>query len=147
VKPYYEHAGITIYHGDSRDVLPVECDLIVSDPPYGARLDTGKLNRIGAPARYEWHGVEDWGGVDVARILAMGKPTVLFGANFFSSLLPDHGGWIVWDKQTDGFAQGSPAELAWSNYLRNLRMSGSTTAGSRPAGTRSSTRCRSRSCS
>ena len=21
-KPYYEHAGITIYHGDCRDVLP-----------------------------------------------------------------------------------------------------------------------------
>jgi hypothetical protein len=22
VKPYYEHAGITIYHGDCREVLP-----------------------------------------------------------------------------------------------------------------------------
>ncbi len=26
MKPYYEHAGITIYHGDCRDVLPVSRD-------------------------------------------------------------------------------------------------------------------------
>jgi site-specific DNA-methyltransferase (adenine-specific) len=34
--PYYEHAGITIYHGDCRDVLPhITADALVSDPPYG----------------------------------------------------------------------------------------------------------------
>jgi len=36
LKPYYEHAGITIYHGDCREVLPrVSADVIVTDPPYG----------------------------------------------------------------------------------------------------------------
>ena len=34
--PYFERAGITIYHGDCREVLPmVEADVIVTDPPYG----------------------------------------------------------------------------------------------------------------
>lgn len=36
MKPYYEHAGITIYHGDCREVLPAvrgDC-VVVSDPPY-----------------------------------------------------------------------------------------------------------------
>lgn len=34
--PYYEHAGITIYHGDCRDVLPsVQADALVTDPPFG----------------------------------------------------------------------------------------------------------------
>lgn len=39
--PYYhdEHAGITIYHGDCRDVLPTladgSVDLVLTDPPYG----------------------------------------------------------------------------------------------------------------
>ena len=35
--PYYSHAGITIYHADSRDVLPTlgKFDLLVTDPPYG----------------------------------------------------------------------------------------------------------------
>jgi DNA modification methylase len=36
VKPYYEQDGITIYHGDSRDVLPTlpSVSLVVTDPPY-----------------------------------------------------------------------------------------------------------------
>lgn len=35
--PYYEHGGITIYHGDCRDVLPQlgGIDSVVTDPPYG----------------------------------------------------------------------------------------------------------------
>jgi hypothetical protein len=36
VTPYYEQDGITIYHGDCRDVLPsVRADCGVTDPPYG----------------------------------------------------------------------------------------------------------------
>jgi site-specific DNA-methyltransferase (adenine-specific) len=37
--PYYSHAGITIYHGDCRDILPhVTADVVVTDPPYGMNL-------------------------------------------------------------------------------------------------------------
>ena len=37
MKPYYEHAGITIYHGDCREVLPTirDCDCVITSPPYG----------------------------------------------------------------------------------------------------------------
>jgi DNA modification methylase len=36
ISPYYERDGVTIYHGDMRDVLPVlpSVDLVVTDPPY-----------------------------------------------------------------------------------------------------------------
>ena len=36
MKPYYEHKGITIYHGDCREVLPTLSGirLVVTDPPY-----------------------------------------------------------------------------------------------------------------
>lgn len=36
MKPYYEHAGITIYHGDCREILPglPKCDAVITDPPY-----------------------------------------------------------------------------------------------------------------
>lgn len=40
VKPYYEEPGITIYHGDCREILPdmrlnVPETLILTDPPFG----------------------------------------------------------------------------------------------------------------
>ena len=38
-KPYYEHGGITIYHADCREILPLlepgSVDCIFTDPPYG----------------------------------------------------------------------------------------------------------------
>jgi DNA modification methylase len=40
VTPYYEQDGITIYHGDCRDVLPhISADVTVTDPPYNVGLD------------------------------------------------------------------------------------------------------------
>jgi DNA modification methylase len=43
MKPYYEHAGITIYHGDCRDILPSlpKVDLVLTDPPYGVGCNYG----------------------------------------------------------------------------------------------------------
>jgi len=37
MKPYYEHNGIQIWHGDCRDILPQlpKVDLVLTDPPYG----------------------------------------------------------------------------------------------------------------
>jgi DNA modification methylase len=37
IEPYYDHAGITIYHGDCREILPQlePVDLVLTDPPYG----------------------------------------------------------------------------------------------------------------
>lgn len=42
MKPYYEHAGITIYHGDCREVLPQleAADAVITDPPFG--IDWGR---------------------------------------------------------------------------------------------------------
>lgn len=40
--PYYEHAGITIYHGDCREFLPqLAADLLVTDPPFNVGKDYG----------------------------------------------------------------------------------------------------------
>jgi site-specific DNA-methyltransferase (adenine-specific) len=41
IKPYYEQDGITIYHGDCREILPhlPKVDLVLTDPPYGAGRD------------------------------------------------------------------------------------------------------------
>ena len=38
MKPYYDHNGITIYHGDCREILPripsSSCEVAVTSPPY-----------------------------------------------------------------------------------------------------------------
>ena len=43
MKAYYEHAGITIYHGDCREVLPtLPLGMVgVTDPPYGCGVKYG----------------------------------------------------------------------------------------------------------
>lgn len=68
MKPYYQQSGVTIYHGDCRDVLPeVAADLIVTDPPYGIadapissvdRADGKRGPRGGFPNT--WHPPSDW---------------------------------------------------------------------------------------
>lgn len=51
MKPYYEHAGITIYHGDCREVLPqlAPVDLVLTDPPY-------QFQSKGGGFYGNWHG-------------------------------------------------------------------------------------------
>lgn len=68
MKPYYERGGITIYHGDCREILPQlkAVDLVLTDPPYG----TGGWRKVkGTPSRKlrpiavreEWdEGDTDW---------------------------------------------------------------------------------------
>jgi site-specific DNA-methyltransferase (adenine-specific) len=42
VTPYYDHAGITIYHADCRAALPeLSADVVLTDLPYGIDLDYG----------------------------------------------------------------------------------------------------------
>jgi site-specific DNA-methyltransferase (adenine-specific) len=44
IKPYYDQGGITIYHGDCREILPqldVKVDLVLTDPPYGVNGGSG----------------------------------------------------------------------------------------------------------
>lgn len=52
MKPYFrdERAGITIYHGDCRDILPgiAGVDLVLTDPPYGVSYVTSWRSRCDA---------------------------------------------------------------------------------------------------
>lgn len=43
IKPYYDHAGITIYHGDCREIVPQleSVDFFYVDPPYNAKKGYG----------------------------------------------------------------------------------------------------------
>jgi site-specific DNA-methyltransferase (adenine-specific) len=52
VKPYYERSGVTIYHGDCRDILPSlgKVPLILTDPPYSLSAANGEWEATAAVA-------------------------------------------------------------------------------------------------
>lgn len=57
MKPYFEEDGITIYHGDCREVLPGldPVDLVLTDPPYNCGKDYGPHNDSMSEGEYaEW---------------------------------------------------------------------------------------------
>lgn len=52
MKPYYEYGGIAIYHGDCREMLPLPCSAVVTDPPFAALTHANaKTNRGGNGVR------------------------------------------------------------------------------------------------
>lgn len=84
-EPYYDEDGITIYHGDCREILPVigNVDLVLTDPPYNVGLAySGGDNRSDYP---QW--CESWfrllprpvvltpGIVNLSLWMALEKPT------------------------------------------------------------------------
>lgn len=76
MKPYFERGGIVIYHGHWQDVLPVNCDLVVTDPPYG----TGGRRRFSGGQGKSPRGLtfkEDWDDGNVAWLTAITAPAIL----------------------------------------------------------------------
>jgi site-specific DNA-methyltransferase (adenine-specific) len=59
MKPFYEHAGITIYHGDCREILPQlpKADMIFTSPPYNLGNTTGGefVKQLGGMAYQRTH--------------------------------------------------------------------------------------------
>ena len=120
--PYYADDLVTIYHGDCREWMP-EADVIVTDPPYGMSYVHGGY---GGGKSYGFEHVVIKGDdepFDPAFLLALDKPTVLFGANHYADRLPAARGWLVWDKRVGrGSTDQSDAELAWTNVLGVVRV-------------------------
>jgi site-specific DNA-methyltransferase (adenine-specific) len=129
--PYFQtpDGAITLYHGDCRDILPqIEpgtVDLVLTDPPYGISLPTDykARGRGGIATCIDYPPVEgDTEPFDPGPILALNVPTILWGGNWFSSRLPDMGGWLVWDKKRPDGVDQAEAELAWTNVVKGVRV-------------------------
>jgi DNA modification methylase len=126
--PYYEQDGITIYHGDCREILPGlgPVDLVLTDPPYGIGADKNlrankQHGKAVAPSRD--YGTASWDDKPPPRWLleqAIEKAqyAIVWGGNYFS--LPPSSGWLVWDKDngSNGYAD---CELAWTNIPQAIR--------------------------
>lgn len=70
MKPYYEHAGIVIYHGDCREILPsVRGDVVITDPPYNVGLKYGDGTNDERADYREW--CSDWFGKLTGTVIAV----------------------------------------------------------------------------
>lgn len=102
MKPYYDEDGITIYHGDCRELLPlVAFDVIVSDPPYGISYngeDEPQGKHVFSHGRQIAEVAGDDGPFDPSPFVE--GPFILWGANCYASRLPDLRVWLCWDKVT-----------------------------------------------
>ena len=79
-KPYYDRDGITIYHGDCREILPhVQADVMVTDPPYGIAYETN-WNRNGGARPRSIVGDESTIARDEVLLTMRGIPSLVFGS-------------------------------------------------------------------
>ena len=132
MKPYYhdEHAGITIYHGDCREVLPAlteKVDLVLTDPPYGIFKpleDAGDM--FGKPTIYsidksapQWDQRPD--NETLTNLTTISDKWVIWGGNYFADALGACKGPLIWNKETGNnpYADG---ECAWNNVSGTLRI-------------------------
>ena len=117
--------GVTLYQADCAEVLPTLAglDAVITDPPYGIRYDASHTKYLGGTDR---DGQADWdlAPYDPAPILALGLPSVIWGAQCFASRMPDRPAWLIWIKtQRDGVdIRQAEAELAWCNAIQRSQV-------------------------
>lgn len=140
-----EIGAAVLYRGDCREILPTiyRPDAIVSDPPYGQKLNTnvtgkrvtgrspgdgrpyaiqdkrrksaGALHSRGVATQFPTGIIGDDRPFDPTQILESSDRVLLWGAHKFGDRLP-RGRWLAWDKVPTGkIRDQGDGELAWTN--------------------------------
>lgn len=122
MKPYYESGGITIYHGDCREIDAWRsADVLVSDPPFGMDYRSGWSGRTVANDG-------DVGVRDAALALWGAKPALVFGR--WSEPRPEGTRTVLtWDKG-DWPGMGD-LELPWGPSTEEIYVLGRGFSGKR----------------
>jgi DNA modification methylase len=129
--PYYSRDGITIYHGDCRDILPhlPKVDLVLTDPPYGKMWTKGK-HAIGRAKHTNETDKTPWdvkpNTLTLRRVLASATNQIVFGGQYFTDILPPSNCWLVWDKRGTSKVGGdqvpfADCELAWTSFNKTVK--------------------------
>ncbi len=123
--------GITLYHADCREVLPLlpKVDLVLTDPPYGIGVDVrmakeGNSQHGKALAPKRAYDATGWDNkpidpMTLAAVILAGRWVILWGGNYYP--VSPSACWLVWDKMngTNDFAD---CELAWTNLPGAVRI-------------------------
>lgn len=107
MKPYYQHAGITIYHGDCREILPQleanSADLVVTDPPYGIEFQSSwRQETFDHVVGDDSQDAAKAGISEAVRVLQYQRHLYIFGRFDLSSLPLTEPTELIWDKHHIG---------------------------------------------
>lgn len=99
-------------------------DLAITDPPYGGVTQGGYMtNQMGggvAKNRNDYH-LSLWQCEKPTKeyfdeLRRISKNQVIWGGNYFASMLPDSQCWLVWDKEKPEGVSFADCELAWTSF-------------------------------
>jgi DNA modification methylase len=106
-------------------------DLVLTDPPYGIKMDKGfegfeGFGGKGEPIKRKRYEEDDWDAERPSKevfdeLLRIGKLVIIFGGNYFADILPRATHWLVWDK-LNTMPSFSDCELMWTNSERKSVM-------------------------
>ncbi len=111
----------TLYNADCVCLLPIDCDAVITDPPYGIRRDkgmggggydsSGKHPR--KPRKYAGGWDDEAPSKEMLDAVVSTAPiSIVWGGNYMP--LGRGGKWLVWNKE-QVMPSYSDAELAWTN--------------------------------
>ena len=100
-------------------------DLVLTDPPYGIKESNEKNRTRARLAKTTDFGHYDWDKQKVKKeyfeeIRRVSKNQVIFGGNYYASILGDSSCWLVWDKD-NGKNDFADCELAWTSFKTAVR--------------------------
>ncbi len=128
--------GWEMHLGDCLDVIPTLSmpDVVITDPPYGMRLDAGYRNSKANPKKHVkasrgYANVagdhEDFDPTAILAALSSVREQLWFGADYYRDRLPSGGSWFVWDKRAgiEGVKYSSAEfELCWSRHAHHRKI-------------------------
>jgi site-specific DNA-methyltransferase (adenine-specific) len=119
MRPYYEEAGIVIWHGDCREILPTlgPVDLVLTDPPYGIGIADNPVRQ--KHARMDWDSAPVSGDL-LAVLRFLSRYQIVWGGNYFD--VPSAQCFLIWDKvQPEDFSLAM-CEQAWTNLQKPAKL-------------------------
>ena len=134
-KNEYHSGKIHLYNGDCMDLLRQTpdkyYDLAIVDPPYGIGASSKNFIRQGKQTGKSLavsgtkYTAKDWDNCVPDKIYfdelrRVSKNQIVWGGNYFASLLPNSSCWLIWDKVT-GDNLYADAELAWTSFDKAVR--------------------------
>lgn len=119
IQPYYDEDGITIYHGDSRQIVPLlpRMSLLLTDPPYGIGIAANPVRQKHAKKNWDATTPDRW---CLEMMMARTDKAIVWGGNYFG--LPPAQCFLVWDKMQPQDFSLAMCEQAWTNLTGPAKM-------------------------